>query len=113
MGRVRLELDRADVFQVAKEGEKATLELVVPHLDLVVVAAGHDKRLVEVDGGGGEEKVHPPHRTVVLLEPVYHGRDAVVPQLDDAVAEGRAYPWTDGVEGQALHPGGLLFVNML
>ena len=50
MGSVRLELDRADVFQVAKESEKVTLELVVPHLDLVVVAAGHDKRLVEVEG---------------------------------------------------------------
>ena len=50
MGRVGLELDRADVFQVAKEGEKSTLEIVVPHLDLVVVAVGHDKRLVEVEG---------------------------------------------------------------
>ena len=49
----------------------------------------------------------------MLLELVYHGRDAVVPQLDDVVAEGRAYPRTDEVEGEPLHSGGLLFVNML
>ena len=111
MGRVGLELDRVDVFQVAKEGEKSTLEVVVPHLDLVVVAAGHDKRLVEVEGR--RKSISRTGPSCSSHDPVYHGRDAVVPQLDDAVAEGRAYPRTAGVEGQALHPGGLLFVNML
>ena len=35
-----MELDGADVIQMAQEGKQAAACLVVPHLDLVVVAWG-------------------------------------------------------------------------
>jgi len=58
-----VELHGANVVEVAEECEEAAAQLVVPDLDLVVVAARYDQRLDSV-------KVYAAHRAVVLVEPL-------------------------------------------
>jgi hypothetical protein len=57
---------------MSQQGKEAPSELVIPHLDLVVVAPGNQQRLcvVKVDASNGP---------VVLLETVNDRPDAVVP----------------------------------
>mmetsp|Transcript_11249 Transcript_11249/g.32344 ORF Transcript_11249/g.32344 Transcript_11249/m.32344 type:complete len:424 (-) Transcript_11249:228-1499(-) len=72
LGRVGMELDGADVIQVAQQCEEAASELVIPDLDLVVITSGHDERLLQVE-------IHTAHGTIVLLETIDDGSDAVIP----------------------------------
>ncbi len=71
-----------------------------PHLDLVVVPARDEKRLLVVEADA-------PDRPLVLVKLLEEGAHAVVPQLDDAVVQRGQDPGSLRVEGQALHPGGL------
>ena len=76
-----MELDRADVVEVAEQREQAAAQLVRPDLDAVVVAARGKERLrgVEVDAADG---------AVVLVEAVDEGPHAVVPELVVVVVVG-------------------------
>jgi hypothetical protein len=67
-----MKLNSSNVIQVTQEGEETTTELVVPHLDLVVVSTRHDERLVEM-------KVHTAYRAIVFLEAINDSSHAVVP----------------------------------
>jgi hypothetical protein len=69
-----MELDGPNVIEVSQKSEKAPAELVVPHLDLVVVAPRDQQRLgvVKVDASDGP---------IVLLEPVNDRPNAVVPSV--------------------------------
>ena len=77
-----VELDGPDVVQVPHQGEEALALLVVPDLDLVVVAARHKQRLRLV-------KLHPADRALVFVKPVEQGPHAVVPQLRRRVRWGK------------------------
>ena len=44
-GELVVELDGADVIEMAEKGEKTTTQLVVPHLDLVIVTSRNEERL--------------------------------------------------------------------
>ena len=83
LGGIGVELDGADVIQVTQEGEETAAELVIPNLDLVVVTAGYDERFVQVE-------VDATDRTVVLLETVNDGTDAVVPSVAGRKEESRS-----------------------
>ena len=69
-----VEEDGADIVKVTIECKEAAAALVRPHLDLVVIAAGHEEGLgiVEVDSADG---------AIVFLKAVYEGAHAVVPEL--------------------------------
>jgi hypothetical protein len=67
-----MEFHRPDVIQVPQQREKAPSELVIPNLDLVIVAAGDDKGLMEV-------KIHASDGAIVFFESVYDRAYAVVP----------------------------------
>lgn len=79
-----------------QQSEKAPMRLVIPHLNLVIIASGDEERLglVEVDAADG---------AVVLLEAVDERPHAVVPELDDTAVEAGEDPWTLGVEAQPLN----------
>lgn len=68
-----MEEDCADVVKMAIEGEQTSSCLVVPDLDLVVIAARNEQRLclVEVDSSNW---------AVVLFKSVDQGSHAIVPQ---------------------------------
>lgn len=69
---IGMEFHRPDVIQVPQQREEASPELVIPHLDLVIVAAGDDEGFVEV-------KIHAADGAVVFFESVYDCAHAVVP----------------------------------
>jgi hypothetical protein len=94
---LRVELHGADVVEVAEERKEAAAQLVVPNLDLIIVAARHEERLHRV-------KADTAHRAVVLVKPVQQRAHAVVPELHNAVVKRGEHPGPAGVEGQALHP---------
>ena len=81
-GVLVVELDGADVVQVAQQREQAPPQLVVPDLNFVVIAPGNEQGL-------GAVEVHPTHRSIVLIKPVYEGAHTVIPQLRVFVAQGR------------------------
>ena len=69
-----VELDGADVVEVAEEREQAAAELVRPDFDAVVVASGCEERLrgVKVDAADG---------AIVLVKAVDERAHAVIPEL--------------------------------
>lgn len=66
--------------------EQTPPSLVVPDLDLVIIAAGYKQGLgwVEVDASNG---------AVVFLESVNEGSHAVIPQLDGGGVKRDENPW--------------------
>ena len=75
----------------------APAQLVVPHLDLVVVAARHEEWLMIME-------VNAAHGTVVLVEAIDQRLHAVVPELHYAVVQRCENPRPVRVEGEPLHP---------
>ncbi|KAK7263211.1 hypothetical protein RJT34_30798 [Clitoria ternatea] len=69
------------------------MELMVPHLDLVVVATAGDEE------GLGFLKVDASDSALVLVKVVGQSSDAVVAQLDDSAVGTYKDPWVLGVEG--------------
>ena len=69
---IGMKLYRADVIQVTKQCEEASTKFVVPYFDFVVVAAGDDKRFVEVE-------IDSAYGAVVLFEAVDDGAYSIVP----------------------------------
>ena len=90
-----VEHDGADVVQVAQQGEETAAQLVVPHLDLVVIAARHKEGLRVVE-------VHAAHGALVLLVLFQQRAHAVVPQLQHAIVQRGQDPGALGVEAQPL-----------
>lgn len=92
-----MELHRANVVQMTQQGEQATTQLVVPHLDLVVVTSGHEEGLRFVE-------VNSTHGAIVLVKSIDKRAHAIVPQLDDSAVQARQDPWPLRVEAQAFDP---------
>ena len=76
-----------DIIQMPIQGEQAPPCLIRPYLDLVVVAARHEKRLclVEIDATNG---------AVVLFKAVNQCSHAIVPKLNRRGMEGDEDPWS-------------------
>jgi hypothetical protein len=81
-----VEEDRSDIVQVAIQCEQASPSLVIPDLDLVVIASGHKQGLSWVE-------VNTTDRSIVLFESVNKCSHAVIPQLDGRGVEGDENPW--------------------
>ena len=75
-----MELNGPDVFHVPLQREHALLDLIVPHLDEVIVSTTHEHglRLVEV---------HAADRPIVILEFLEKALRPVVKQVDAAVVQ--------------------------
>jgi len=67
-----------DVIQMSQQSEYATLLLIVPHLDLVIVASGHKKGLLVVEADS-------TYWTIVFIKLIQKCAHAVVPQLNYSV----------------------------
>lgn len=67
----------ANVVQVPKQREDASLLLIVPYFNLEVVATGYEKRLLVV-------KCDSSNGAVVLIELFQQVANAIVPQLNNA-----------------------------
>jgi len=67
-----VEEHRAHIIQVTVQCEKAPPSLVVPDLDLVVIASGHKQGL-------GRVEIDASDRTIVFFESVNQCTHAVVP----------------------------------
>lgn len=67
-----MEEDRAHIIQMAVQCEKTPSGLVIPNLDLVVIASGHKQGLSRVE-------IDSSDRTIVFLETVNECSHAVVP----------------------------------
>lgn len=67
-----VEEHRPDVIQMAIQRKQTSPRLITPHLDLVVVASGHEEGLgwVEVNGSNG---------AIVLLESINQRSHAIIP----------------------------------
>ena len=97
-----VKLHRTDVVKVADQVEETSLELIVPHFDLVVVTSRHKQGLRAV-------KANTAHRSLVLFELVDHDLHAVVPQLEAAIVQRSQNPRPPWVESQALDAVALVF----
>lgn len=71
-GILLMEHSGPDVIQMTQQGEDASSLLVVPNLDLVIVAAGNEQRLLIVE-------TYATHGSVVLVEFVEQSAHPVVP----------------------------------
>jgi len=85
-----MELYCADVVQVAKKGEEATPQLVVPYLNLIVITSRDEQRLrlVEVDA---------TDRAFMLIKAVNECAHPIIPQLDDTTVQAGQNPWPFGM----------------
>ena len=101
-----------------QQSEEAATKFVVPHLDLVIVATGHNQRLhlVEVNAADRaivlvealEKNTHAAvkgerERERAYMTQLYDPGDVenvLVPKLDDAIVERREDPWSQRVKAQ-------------
>ena len=87
----------AHIVEMAVQREQHLARLVVPHLDLVVVATTHKQRLRGVERDA-------THRPLMVLEALVDRTRLVVPQLDRAIVQRRRKQRELGVERNALYP---------
>ena len=66
--------------EVSEQREEAAAKLVVPHLDFVIITAGHEQRLRLVE-------VNAAHGPIVLLKPFQQSAHAVIPELDHTIVQ--------------------------
>lgn len=71
-GILLMEHSGPDVIEMTQQGEDASTLLVVPNLDLVIVAPGNEQRLLIVE-------TYATYRSVVLVEFVEQGAHTIVP----------------------------------
>ena len=83
-----VEENSANVIQVAVEGKETSSTLIRPDLDLVVISPRYEQWLCLVE-------VYASDGPIVLLEPVYQGSHAVVPQLYCRGMQGDEDPWPE------------------
>jgi len=105
-----VELDRANVIQVAVKREQAasSLRSNIPDFDLIIVAASHEQgaRWVERDSTNGsydksESDLKGAQRlslAIVLIETVDKGAHLIVPQLDTTIVQRGGEQWPRWVE---------------
>lgn len=72
--RIRMELNRSDVVQVTQKSEKTSPQFVVPNLNLVVVTARNNQRLVRM-------KVNSTYWAFVLFKAINYSSYTVVPSI--------------------------------
>ena len=82
-----MELNSADVVQVAQERKETAPSLEVPNLDLVVIASRAKERLRLV-------KVDASNRPLVLLVPVQEGAYTEIPELNNTIVKRCKDPWS-------------------
>ncbi len=69
-----MELNCANVIQVAKQCEEASSKFIVPDLNFVIISTGNDERFMEV-------KVYATDGSVVFFKAVDDGAYAVIPPM--------------------------------
>lgn len=79
---------------MASQGEQAATELVVPDFDFVVITAGDEERLHDVE-------VSTANRAFVLMVVVDDGSSAVIDDLNDTVVETAKNPRARRMEANA------------
>lgn len=92
-----VELNSTDVIQVSKKGKKASMQLIVPDLDLVIITSRDEERLRFMEMNAAD-------RAIVLVEPVNQRPHPVIPELDYAAVETRKDPWPLSVKAKPLDP---------
>jgi hypothetical protein len=92
-----VEEDSSNVIEMAGEGKKATLGVVIPNFDTVIITTRHKHGLCLV-------KVYTTDWSIVFFKSVQQGSHSIVPHLDCAAVERHQKPWSLGVEGYSLGP---------
>jgi hypothetical protein len=70
-----MKLHGADIIQVTEKGEETATEFVIPHFNFVVVTAGNDEGLEEME-------INTADWTVMLFESIDYCSHAVIPSID-------------------------------
>jgi hypothetical protein len=69
-----VEEDGSNVIQVSRQGEHASLRVVVPNLDPVVIPARHKHRL-------GLVEIDPSDWSIMFLVSINESSHSIIPQL--------------------------------
>lgn len=72
--RVGMELDGANIIQMAQQGKETASQLVIPNLDFVIVATTDNEGFVQM-------KVHAADGAIVFFEAINHGSNAIIPTV--------------------------------
>jgi hypothetical protein len=90
----------ANIIQMSSQGEQASLGIVVPNFDSVIISSRYEHRLCLM-------KVYTSNRAIMFLETINKSSHTVVPKLDGRGVERNQDPWSFRVECNSLCAGGL------